>query len=46
MDIREFWRKQPKWLWAIALGAVMIEAGGAVAAYAAGKAGRNGRTEA
>lgn len=30
--MREFWRKQPKWLWAIAAGAIMIEAGSAVIA--------------
>lgn len=25
--MREFWRKQPKWLWAIGAGAMMIELG-------------------
>lgn len=30
--MREFWRRQPKWLWAIAAGAVMIEVGGALMA--------------
>lgn len=30
--MREFWRKQPKWLWAIAAGAVLIELGGALMA--------------
>jgi hypothetical protein len=33
MDIREFWRKQPKWLWALA-GAILIESGGAAVAFA------------
>jgi hypothetical protein len=30
--VREFWRKQPKWLWAIAGGVVLIELGGALMA--------------
>lgn len=32
--MREFWGKQPKWLWAIAAGAIMIEVGGALIALA------------
>lgn len=35
--MRAFWRKQPKWLWAIAAGAVMVEVGGALVSVAKGR---------
>ena len=43
--MREFWRKQPKWLWVIAAGAVLIELGGALIAMRRRGTGTEARDE-